>query len=249
MPFGPFYVGDKPAVVLAIQVIRAGVPIDLAPYNAATVLVEDPAGASVTWSGNITIDNVADVVNVAFGATSNFATPGVYTMRVRLTSAGGAVETSQPVLIVVYPATATGTWATMAEVFAITNAEVTEAQLSDAQRVIDIYAGRTYDLAAKLGSRDRFWLKQACAHQAAWMPGQAGLGQRQQVQAFSQDGLTAQYAAEWNVSLAPMAARALKNLSWKGSRTVRTPGLGVPRGGIADFTGEASDQTHDWSPL
>lgn len=250
MPFGPFYTGDKPATVLAISVARDGVPIDLAPYNAATVLVEDPAGASVTWSGSVTIDATADVVNVAFGATSNFAIPGVYTMRVRLTTAGGGVETSQPVLIVVYSSVVTGTWATLAEVYDITTTEVTERQLIDAQRTIDIYAGRTYDLADKLGAKDLYWLKQAVAHQAAWQPGQAGLSTRQQVAGFSQDGLAANYTAEWNISLAPLAARAIKNLSWKGSRTVRTPALlASGPGRFVDFTTEDADPTHTWGAL
>lgn len=106
MAFGPFYVGDIPATVLAITVSRDGAAIDLAPYNAATVLVENPAGASITWVGTVTIDPAADVVNVAFGGTSNFAAAGIYTMRVRLTTAGGAIETSQPVQILVYPALA-----------------------------------------------------------------------------------------------------------------------------------------------
>lgn len=106
MAFGPFYVGDIPATVLAITVSRDGAAIDLAPYNAATVLVENPAGASITWVGTVTVDPAADVVNVAFGATSNFATAGIYTMRVRLTTTGGAIETSQPVQILVYPALA-----------------------------------------------------------------------------------------------------------------------------------------------
>jgi hypothetical protein len=129
--FGPFYVGDIPATVLAITVSRDGATLDLAPYNAATVLVENPAGASITWVGTVTIDPAADVVNVAFGATSNFATAGIYTMRVRLTTAGGAIETSQPVQILVYPAPAA--LPALAEVKAYLGANsATDEQIQDA---------------------------------------------------------------------------------------------------------------------
>ena len=58
-------------------------------------------------------------------------------------------------------------------------------------------------------------------------------------------------SAEWAKYLGPMAARSLKNLSWKGSKTIATPNARVPRGpGWAlDFDMEQSDWYSVWEPL
>jgi hypothetical protein len=52
-------------------------------------------------------------------------------------------------------------------------------------------------------------------------------------------------------SLAPLADRALRNLSWKGKRTDRGATLGErPRGlFLQDYSNEASDERVVWSPM
>jgi hypothetical protein len=135
------------------------------------------------------------------------------------------------------------TWATVADVLAITGqgAEVVDVAVADA--VITIYANRTADAIPGLSTRDLYWLKQAVCWQCVWQREQPGYEARSVASSYSQDGLSATHSAEWNISLAPLAARSLKNLSWKGSRTLRTPDVRVPAGFAAAlaFTNESSD--------
>ena len=65
-----------------------------------------------------------------------------------------------------------------------------------------------------------------------------------------QHGLSMQHRGQWDLVLAPMAARAIKNLSWKGSRTLRTPAVEVPATyGNWDFLLESGAWHESWQPL
>ncbi len=143
-------------------------------------------------------------------------------------------------------------WATLADVEAITGATVDVAQLAQAQSVIDIYANRGDDLDTdSIRPRDQRSLKQAVAWQAAWIAGQAGYETRSAFRELDQDGLRVRAASASEVMLAPLAARVLKNLSWKGSRTVhmssRTRPLAHPD--LIDYTDDSSDVRQSWTPL
>lgn len=137
-------------------------------------------------------------------------------------------------------------WATAANVLAMTGKVVTDQVVLEASAVIDIYANRTEDASAAMTARDLGWLQRACAFQAAWMPNQPGFHQRNAVAQITQDGLQIIYDKEWQISLAPLAARALKNLSWKTSRTVQVPAVTIPLGSAANFLNEASDEYSTW---
>jgi hypothetical protein len=139
-------------------------------------------------------------------------------------------------------------WATTANVLALTGETVTEATVLKASAVIDIYANRTEEASAGISPRDLGWLMRACSWQAAWMPSQPGFNQRNQYSEITQDGMQIKHEAEWETNLAPMAARALKNLSWKGSRTVRVPSVATPSG-QGDFLNEAYDQNFVYVPF
>lgn len=149
------------------------------------------------------------------------------------------------------------TWATTTDVTTYTGETVTLAQLTAADTDITVYANRTESASAGMNARDLHWLKLATCYQAAWRARQVGVVGRQGVQSFSQDGLSVTYRAEHQVVLAPMAARSLRNLSWKGDRTSLTPNIRVPRGlGMweageveAEFLHEAYDTSGDWQPL
>lgn len=93
MTLGPWYVGDKPTTNIIVSVTRDGVPVQLDGYATAAVLLYDPAGAPVTWGTTPTIDAAADTVTILPPSASPFATAGVYTLYLRLTTAGGAAET------------------------------------------------------------------------------------------------------------------------------------------------------------
>lgn len=138
-------------------------------------------------------------------------------------------------------------WATAANVLALTGKTVTDQVVLEASAVIDIYANRTEAASGGMTPRDLGWLQRACAFQAAWMPTQPGFHQRNAVAQITQDGLQIIYDKEWQISLAPLAARTLKNLSWKASRTVAVPSITIPMGEAANFLNEASDWRTDWS--
>lgn len=138
-------------------------------------------------------------------------------------------------------------WATAANVLALTGKTVTDQVVLEASAVIDIYANRTQEASAGMTPRDLGWLMRACTFQAAWMPDQPGFHQRNAVAQMTQDGLQIVYDKEWQVSLAPLAARALKNLSWKTSRTVAVPAITIPMGEAANFLNEASDRYTEWT--
>lgn len=147
------------------------------------------------------------------------------------------------------------TWTDITGVADITGVTVSQTQLNMAQSVIDIYSNRTVDASggpasgSGISKRDLTWLKQALAWQAVWMPGQAGYATRTTVSSVSQDGQWVQYRSQSDQDLAPLASRALRNLSWKTNRTTRTPELGMrPRGLLLnDFTQERSDDFHGWT--
>lgn len=144
------------------------------------------------------------------------------------------------------------TWATAQEVEDTTGVTVTNAQLLQAQALIELHANRTADMpTGSIRTRDLHWLKQAVCWQAAWASGQADLTTRSAHTQFTQDGLQVVQPNQASVVLAPLAQRALKNLSWKGSRTVRTGMSARPLAhpDLIDYTTDASDQAHGWEPM
>lgn len=142
-------------------------------------------------------------------------------------------------------------WATLEDVRTVTGAGAEATELAAANSVIDIYANRTSDAASAISARNLHWLKVATCWQTVWQRDQPGFNAQQVVSSFSQDGESVSYTGEWNLTLAPMAARALKNLSWKATRTIRTPNARVPtgHGEAIDFTNERSDPYSSWERL
>lgn len=144
-------------------------------------------------------------------------------------------------------------WADIADVADTTGVTVDLADLAQAQSAVEIYANRTYDATGGFTARDLGWLKRAVCWQAAWQSQQYGYAARQSASSVSTDGQSVQRDAGSDVTLAPLAARALRNLSWKGARTVRTPRVELPRGlteAGAHFLDEAFDEaTAGWKAL
>jgi hypothetical protein len=140
-------------------------------------------------------------------------------------------------------------WATIAEVAEITGTTVEADVLAQADGIITVYSGRTPDLKDKLRKRDQYWLQAATAWQAAWLAGQAGVTARNLGTRIDTEGLSVDHAAEYEVVLAPLAARALRNLSWKSNRSVRVASADTAGVGARNFTLESSDPSLDWAPL
>jgi hypothetical protein len=144
-------------------------------------------------------------------------------------------------------------WVALAEAKTITGDDaLTAPQLAAADSVITIFANRTSD--AVIGRRDAYWLSQAAAWQATWQAKQPGYTEQQIVSQVSQDGQSATFSGGQTaelapILLAPLAARALKNLSWKGSRTIV---IGTePRAIDIDrnYRSESADDDFAWTPL
>jgi|SRR5687768_11911172 len=144
-------------------------------------------------------------------------------------------------------------WATTAEVLSVTGVTVTDAQLAQANSVITIFANRTED--AVLSARDLNWLKQATCWQAAWQKDQAGYMTRHAVTEVTQDGMQLIYSGGGepnlaSITLAPLAQRALKNTSWKGSRSVRIdPVSETAWGHTTNLRLESNDDLFPWQPI
>jgi hypothetical protein len=112
-------------------------------------------------------------------------------------------------------------WADAAYTLEITGVTVTDAQVLQAQAVIELFSGVIESYAIK--GRDVRHLRMAVAYQAAWMKGQIDVTTRTDVSAVTQDQLSLTYANTEAPVLAPLARHALKRLSWKANRSVRTP--------------------------
>lgn len=253
---GPFRVGDNPAVDLEISVTREGESIETDDYDSASVLVFDPSGTEIEWDATITLDDVNDVVIVPFPDASPFAVEGFYTLYPKLTN-GVNVETADPVLIQILALTNSTAWATVTDVLTITRTVVTNGVLLDAQEIIEIFCGRsTSTPSTSMKARDRDTLKKAVAWQAAWLPSQPGYKTRHWIKEIVQDGTNIVYIGSSEpanpamVSLAPLAARALKNLSWMAGNSIRfRPPEDALASGLSAEEYRRNDDHGGWRPL
>jgi hypothetical protein len=113
---------------------------------------------------------------------------------------------------------------TTQNVLDLTGVTVTAGHVSIAGGIVEIYANRTQAASGSLRARDFSWIVRAVTYQAAWVADNVGLMSRDLTADLTQDGVrTRSYDGttgmrEWAVTLAPLAARCIKNLSWKGRR-------------------------------
>jgi hypothetical protein len=140
------------------------------------------------------------------------------------------------------------TWASVADVDTLLGETVTAPTMAKANMDVTVYCNRMPSASAGMGQRDLYWLQLAAAYQAVWRTGQVDIDTRQSVKSLSTDGESVDYGdGEWKVVLAPMAARSLRNLSWKGTRTERPDPL-TARAAF-EFLEETVDDEHGWQPL
>lgn len=143
------------------------------------------------------------------------------------------------------------TWCSIGDVLTFTGETVDATTIAQAGATIDIHAGRAYAIdGSRVGSRDLYWLKLACAYQAAWLPSQVDMFSR--VDALGiQAGRRMIELRDTALVLAPNARKALKRVSWLKSRSVhvKSPfqdGLGVA--GLNPLS-SATDSLGPWSPI
>lgn len=145
------------------------------------------------------------------------------------------------------------TWGvTPAIVLEATKATVSTADIAMAGEIIDLYSNRTEAASAAMRSRDRTWLTKAVLWQAVKCAQEPDLASKMAPGKIIQDGVEIDVSSESAWTLAPMAARALRNLSWKGTRTRRARSAVDPLSTARlplDFLNEASDDLTDWQEL
>lgn len=129
-------------------------------------------------------------------------------------------------------------WATVADVHNFTGVTVVDADVNEAQGIIDVYAGITTVAIANLKARDIRLLKQAVCYQAAWAAKQIDVFTRVDVQSVNQDGMNFTITDPDAMIIAPLARRCLDRLTWRKPRSVnvrRTDSYG----NRAEITSEA----------
>lgn len=133
---------------------------------------------------------------------------------------------------------------TPTDVTNVTGASATAANIAMADSIVTIVANRSASASGGMSVRDINWVQHAICWQARWLAGQPGMETRNEFESMSQDGLSVQSRAQWSKYLAPLAARALRNLSSKGARTDAVEPISVPTGlgGAAFFLTEEGDQ-------
>ena len=139
-------------------------------------------------------------------------------------------------------------WCTAQDVIDATGVSVTDQQLAQAQADIEIFSNRIYTDKDRIRPRDLYWLGQAVARQAAWIAGQFGLETRLDATQIQQDQVSTTLQGDGLV-LAPMAARALKRVSWMRSRTVHIRSSVEGSGPLlGDALSDGSDEHQVWTP-
>ncbi|MEU6365764.1 hypothetical protein ABZ876_08405 [Streptomyces sp. NPDC046931] len=139
-------------------------------------------------------------------------------------------------------------WATAQQVIDTTGVSVTDAQLAQAQDDIEIFTNRVYEDTPRIRTRDLYWLGRAVARQAAWLAGQYGLETRLDATQIQQDQVSTTLQGDGLV-LAPMAARALKRVSWMRSRSVHIRSAVEGAGPlVGDPLAEGIDDSLVWAP-
>lgn len=144
-------------------------------------------------------------------------------------------------------------WCTIKQTQGITKRLVSDETLAAAQSIIEIACGVFADaveetdtdlpIAQYIAANDLRWLRMAVAWQAVWVGEHPDLLERDYTTSESADGQSATWGpdGQW---LAPLAKRALRNLSWRGTRSIEV-GAGLDARGDLDYL----DDRLAWTPL
>lgn len=114
-------------------------------------------------------------------------------------------------------------WATVAETLTYTGITVTEAEVEQAQAIVELFCDTSEEAsdAGLISSKNLRFLKMAVAYQAAWITEHPDLFTHVDVSTMLQDGLQFVAGHENAFLLAPFARRSINRLSWKRNRSIR----------------------------
>lgn len=115
------------------------------------------------------------------------------------------------------------TWATTGDVPFYTGLTATEAQVAQAQAVIELFADTTEDAsdAGNISTKNLRLLKQAVAYQAGWITQHPDAFTNMDTSSVSQDQVSATWLHANAGILAPLAKRCIDRLSWRRMRPQR----------------------------
>lgn len=145
------------------------------------------------------------------------------------------------------------TWATTADVATYTGVTATDAQVEQAQTVVEVFADTTEDASdvGNISPKNQRLLKLAVAYQAAWITQHPDAFTSMDTTSVSQDQVTATWLHANAQVLAPLAKRCIDRLSWKRMRPLRigrrTPWT-VPRT-MNTTSAVRDDNDPRWRPL
>lgn len=111
-------------------------------------------------------------------------------------------------------------FATIDEVMTIAGVSVDNAELLRAQGIIETAAGRPEEMIT--GVTDLLWLKKALAYQCAYMENDPTSVFEQPNLESATQGDNKMVFGDHDVWLAPLAERAIAQLSWRKSRSIKT---------------------------
>lgn len=217
--------------------------------NGITLTVVDPNNVNeVTATAASGITNPSTGIYDYTWTVPLTAPTGIHTATWTGTYNSQSISAAETILVT----TVSGdTWCTVADVLTYTGITVSTDTLAQAGATIDIQAGRSYGVdASRIGSRDLYWLKLACAYQAAWLTSQVDMFSRIDALSLSA-GRRMIMLRDTALVLSPNARKALKRVSWLKSRSlhVKSPfqdGLGVA--GLNPLS-SATDGIGPWTPI
>jgi hypothetical protein len=154
------------------------------------------------------------------------------------------------------------TWCTAADVLNKTGVTVTDAQVTTAGYVIDLYSGRpysfqwtdpstgeidTFDWWQNVGGVDMYYMNLAVVYQTVWMTQQPDMFTRIDVIAAPSTREPLKFTDPSSIGLGPLAKKALGRVSWLRSRAlhVRSPFEDLYTANSVNF----GEWIFPWSPI
>lgn len=155
-----------------------------------------------------------------------------------------------------------GDWASIADVASMTGATVTQAQLAQAQLIIEIVSDvspeSSFDAddptveTGLISPKNLRYLKMAVAYQAAWMLAHPDVFTNADSKDMSEDGLSMTYGNKDANVLAPLARKCVRRLTWmRPNRSVRVQRRLNPAfiGQFGTRDSAIADDERNWSAM
>lgn len=144
-------------------------------------------------------------------------------------------------------------WATTTDVLNMTGETVTEAEVTQAQYLVELFADVTEDSDSFIATKNLRLLKQAVAYQTAWMVQHPDVFSVIDVTSATQDGMSWLIGNPGSAVMAPLARMAIARLSWKRNRSIYIRPMGGRQNYIPNnlntTNSDLDDRRTDWQPL